>query len=201
MARWISKAEYSRKYEMCRSSVTKAVQAGRLPCRGSKVDGDVDIRQYRRREPANDDAALHRSPVPAPALAPAAADPELDDSDLALESTPAMRRRSGRSAADIPDDELGEALQRARIDKLNADIAVQRQKDLRTRQAWRREDLSEFAGAFSESFAPFKNSLVKLRLTTEELQHLGAAWDKCFSTFITRLEDMELADESSATSE
>lgn len=200
MARWISKAEYSRKYEMCRSSVTKAVQAGRLPCRGSKVDGDVDIRQYRRREPANDDAALHRSPVPAPAaLAP---EPELPAADdLELDNAPASRRRGSRAAADIPDEELGEALQRARIDKLNADIAIQRQKDVRTRQAWRREDLSEFAGAFAESFAPFKNSLVKLRLTTEELQHLGAAWDKCFAAFIERLENMELADENSATSE
>jgi hypothetical protein len=183
MVKWISKSEYARKYELNRSSVTKAVQNGRLPVRGEKVDGDVDIRKYRRREPANDDAALRKSVA-------------LID-DIEQESNSTIRSGGSRrivKADEIPADALGEELQRARIDKLNADIAVQRQKDLRTRQNWRREDLAEFSSVFAQSFAPFKNSLVKLRLDSADIQALGAAWDKCYSAFLKALEDMELAD-------
>lgn len=188
MAKWISKSEYARLYGMNRSSVTKAVQAGRLPTRGEKVAADVDIRRYRRREPANDDVAFRpKAPKAAPPVAPAAGG-----------DAPSRRMTGARrvevAASDIPDEDLGLELQRARIDKLNADIAVQRQKDARTRQNWRREDLAEFAGAFSQSFAPFKNALVKLRLSAEELQGLGKAWDKCYKTFLSRLEDMEAAE-------
>lgn len=251
MAKWVTKSEYARLFGLNRSSVTKAVQAGRLPCRGDKVASDVDIRKYRRREPANDDYVLYLagkraasassggsaggkrsadvasleddgeldlSEAPEPAgkkpgrsVKPARKLEGFDDVDSGGSAAGDVERKAGRSsggsrrnavpADDIPDEDLGVELQRARIDKLNADIAVQRQKDVRTRQNWRREDLAEFSGAFSESFAPFKNALVKLRLSAEELQNLGRAWDKCYTAFIGRLEDMELADNEGTASD
>lgn len=176
MTKWITKAEYARRYEMHRSSVTKAVQNGRLPVRGDKVDGDVDIRQYRRREPAN-------SPAPSAAASGASAHPGFGGGGGSFE-------------------DLAGELRRARIDKLQADIVIQRQKDLRTRQTWRREDLAEFAAAFAESFSPFRASVVKFRLSAEQLAEISRVWDACWETFITRLEDMELAeDESRPTAE
>lgn len=180
MAKWITKSEYARLYELNRSSVTKAVQAGRLPTRGDKVAADVDIRKYRRREPANDDLAFRKSA--ASAVAP-----------ISDDSASSRRRREVVAASDLPDEDLGIELQRARIDKLNADIAVQRQKDVRTRQNWRREDLAEFAAAFADCFAPFRGAVVKLRLSLDELATLADCWQECFDTFVKHLEDMELA--------
>lgn len=183
MAKWISKSEYARLYELNRSSVTKAVQAGRLPTRGDKVAADVDIRKYRRREPANDDVALR----PKGSASVSAVVPISDD------VASSRRRREVVAASDLPDEDLGIELQRARIDKLNADIAVQRQKDVRTRQNWRREDLAEFAAAFADCFAPFRGTVVKLRLSLDELATLADCWQTCFDSFVKHLEDMELA--------
>lgn len=164
---WISVSRYAEKWGISRNNVYKAVRVGRLGSRQIgkvlHVNGDTDLAEDREQEGNISGVA---EPV----------------ADAGLSSD--------ASGVDVTGDPRL-ALQLMRIEKLRADTELQRQKIERKKE----EMLLEFSGlvveAYQESFAPFKNDLISLRLNPEQIRTLGEVLERCTGNFIRRLKNLK----------
>lgn len=90
--------------------------------------------------------------------------------------------RMGGGGGNVKDDLL-----KARLAKLQSDIALGEQKLSRTRREIINEFESIFFEAFSCSFAPMKSKLVQLQLSKDQIKELNLIVDGCLVSFKSEL--------------
>lgn len=137
-----------------------------------------------------------------PAITKAVKTGRLPEKDGKVDAEVDIRRNRMREPANeaAPDNITGMALteqiQRAKLAQLKADTVLKTQKDTRTREEWRRQDMEDFSRAFAETFAPVKKRLIELRLSSEQLVALRTMWEECWAAFAARIDAPEVEIES-----
>lgn len=80
--------------------------------------------------------------------------------------------------------------QLTRIKKLNTQIAYQKQKLQQVKHQLLAEYTEQIIVAYSAAYATFKNKLIALRLSNEQLEQLKDLFSRCTNNFITKLEKL-----------
>ena len=165
---WITMGEYARRSGLSRPGVLKAVRDGRLESNGKtgwecRVRGEI-MPSVRAGEPRRRKAA---KPAPAPKSA-RAPEPETEP----------------EQEAEAPEgDTLFDVMTDAKLKKLKADIALQRQRLNENRDAMRRKIFEEVSEAYAVSFAALKSHIIELRLPASKLAALRKIMEECIALF------------------
>lgn len=80
--------------------------------------------------------------------------------------------------------------QLTRIKKLNTQIAYQKQKLEQVKHQLLSQYTQQIIVAYSAAYATFKNKLIALRLSNEQLEQLKDLFSRCTNNFITKLEKL-----------
>lgn len=166
---WITMAAYAARAGMSRPGVLKAVREGRLESNGRtgrecRVRGEIMPSTYAA-EPRRRKQAAKPAPAPKAVQAP---EPETEP----------------EQEAEAPEgDTLFDMMTDAKLKKLKADIALQRQRLNENRDAMRRKIYEEISEAYAVSFAGLKTHIIELRLPPAKLAALRKIMEECIALF------------------
>ena len=172
---WITMAAYAARAGISRVGVLKAVREGRLESNGKtgrecRVRGEIMPSTYAA-EPRRRKQAAKSAQKPAPKAAPAP-EPEMEP----------------EAEAEAPEgDTLFDMMTDAKLKKLKADIALQRQRLNENRDAMRRKIYEEISEAYAVSFAALKTHIVELRLPAAKLAALRKIMEESIALFEAEL--------------
>lgn len=169
--KYISQADYARKYGVSPAAVCKAVKEGRLRTNGKKgryllVDGSADL------QGRGNDLGLGFSG-------------DVDSNgfkNIALPEVPPEAAENAVFSGDLND---------VKRRKLEAEILVLTDR----LSATRRKLLDEFAqgvvGAFADSFGDLRSELLRLSLPMEKANALALTFEKCLKRFSEKVLNIE----------
>ena len=80
------------------------------------------------------------------------------------------------------------SLAEAKLEKLKADVELQRQRIAANINESRRAYVEMMLEEYVQAFTPFKSRLVELRLTAEQLAALGSVVEECLQSFLARVQ-------------